>query len=572
MAVSPPVLAEGLAADILEQYAEAERILLERIAKSLAKGIDGPEWAQQKLIEIHTIQARAKKLLKDMEGEARDIVETAINTAVERGVQAADRDMIGVIDEALNPDTSRMPGSRAVTRLVAETTDKVIGTHPRILRSTTDIYRSVVMQASSQVLLGTETVRTVTQRALDVFARKGVTGLIDKAGRGWSMEAYTEMAVRTSTAHAAVAAHMDRLQEAGLDLILISNAPAECSRCRPWEGKVLSISGLAAGTEAVATLEEATAAGLFHPNCRHSTALYQPGITKPLTDTEDPQGDADRQKLRDLERKVREDKRVRAVAMDSEAVRKADLRIRGHQAQIREHVNTTTATRQPHREQLGVGKPAAPPISAPALKTPTTSFSDEAAFRTFASTSKDSLARDSRVYKDPSHYQERKQVAAALDNYQMEAYQINDALRTEDIYSEVEKAISGIDYGINSVTTDRPYNAVRVLLSADDTTSGINTSFKAISDNWGDVVGSVIEDKGFLSASMRSDFTWFEDLGEQVRFHIDIPTGSHAILAVPGGSNGLAEVILPRGSRLEVKRAWIEEKVRHLEVVLLPPN
>lgn len=350
-------LADGLTATVTEHYAEAERVLLVRMAKSLAKGIDNPGWAQAKLIEVHSIQSRAKTLLAQLGGDAEKAITEALNTAALRGAAAADADLVGALTKALNPITSSMPGSRAVVRLAAETTDKVLGTHPRILRSTVDAYRSVVAQASGQVLLGTQTRLEATQAALDSFAKRGITGLVDRAGRGWDMESYTEMAVRTSTAHAAVAAHMDRLQEAGQDLVIVSNAPAECSRCRPWEGKVLSISGSAVGTEAVASLDEATSAGLFHPNCRHSTGIYLPGITKPMMDTEDPQGDADRQKLRYLERQVQAEKRVQAVALDPAAARKAELRIRARQAQIREHVRTTKVA--------PIGAPVAPVAKIP---------------------------------------------------------------------------------------------------------------------------------------------------------------------------------------------------------------
>lgn len=223
-----------------------------------------------------------------------------------------------------------------------------------------DLYRSVVATASGQVLLGTQTRREAAQAALDVFARKGVTGFVDTRGRGWSMEAYVEMAVRSSTAHAAVAAHVDRLQAYGQDLVIVSNAPQECILCRPWEGKVLSLSGGTIGTidgaggvHVAGTLSEATAAGLFHPGCRHSTGLYQPGITKPMHDTADPEGDAARQKLRYLERQVRAAKRVEQVALDEPARKLAASKVRVRQAAIREHVAATPAKRQSAREQIG---------------------------------------------------------------------------------------------------------------------------------------------------------------------------------------------------------------------------
>lgn len=101
------------------------------------------------------------------------------------------------------------------------------------------------------------------------------------------------------------------------------------------------------------TLDEARAAGLMHCNCRHSVSAYQEGITRPMGDVADPEGYADTQKLRYLERQTRAAKRVQAAAMDDVASQAAGVRVRAYQAKIRDLVSTTTAKRQPVRERLG---------------------------------------------------------------------------------------------------------------------------------------------------------------------------------------------------------------------------
>jgi hypothetical protein len=225
----------------------------------------------------------------------------------------------------------------------------VIATHPLILRTTMDGYRSVIAETADQVLLGAQTRRQAAQAALTRFAARGITGFIDKAGKHWTLESYTEMAMRTSTGHAAVQGYSDRLAADGLDLVIVSDAPRECPLCRPHEGKVYSLTG-AGGYP---SLESARSEGLFHPGCRHSVSLYQEGITRPMGDVADPEGYEATTKLRYLERKVRESKRMEAAAMDDAARLKAMRRKRSYQAKIREHVSTTSAKRQPHRERLG---------------------------------------------------------------------------------------------------------------------------------------------------------------------------------------------------------------------------
>ncbi len=161
------------------------------------------------------------------------------------------------------------------------------------------------------------------------------------------------MATRTATGRAAVDGHTDRLQANGHDLIIVSNAPQECDLCRPFEGKVLSISGAPRidGVQPMTTLADARRRGLFHPNCRHSTALYLPGVTRPMIDTADPRGDRDRQQLRYLKRQVRSWKRRQATALSDLERARAGAKVRDYQAKIRQHVDTTTAKRQPQRER-----------------------------------------------------------------------------------------------------------------------------------------------------------------------------------------------------------------------------
>lgn len=359
MPVSPE-LAAGLARATVEMYADAERILLARVARALGSNLDAPSWAEQKLLQVQMLRLQAEQLLSALTAPVEQAVAEAVATAYNRGTAAAVSDLAGVLGTALEDLADPVPGTAAVQRLVSEAVTNVTATHARILRVTLDAYRQVVVEASGQVMLGTVTRREAAQRALNDFAGRGITGFVDRAGRGWQLESYVEMAVRSTTAQAAVNAHADRLQALGQDLVIVSDAPQECRLCRPWEGKVLSLSGGTVGTveggrgvRVAGSLADARSAGLFHPGCRHSTGLFQPGVTRLPGRTADPQGDADRRKLRYLERETRKAKRLEAAALDDRARAKAAARVRARQAQIREHTRTTTAKRQPQRERLG---------------------------------------------------------------------------------------------------------------------------------------------------------------------------------------------------------------------------
>jgi hypothetical protein len=171
------------------------------------------------------------------------------------------------------------------------------------------------------------------------------------------------MATRSTTAQAAVTGHLDRLEQGGIPLVIVSNSSRECERCRPWEGKVLSrgpvsallpnaVTGRMERVRVDGTVQEATSAGLFHPNCTHNLSAYIPGATRRGDADSNPKGYAERQRLRAMERTVREWKRREAVAVTPEAKRKARAKVREWQGAIADHTKATGLPRKRNREGL----------------------------------------------------------------------------------------------------------------------------------------------------------------------------------------------------------------------------
>ena len=99
----------------------------------------------------------------------------------------------------------------------------------------------------------------------------GITAFIDKRGRSWNMASYTDMLCRTSSMQIFHQAKTNEYLAHGEDLVIVSSHSPTCDKCAPWNGKVLSLTG---ETPGYPTMEEAKAAGLFHPNCRHTYNLY----------------------------------------------------------------------------------------------------------------------------------------------------------------------------------------------------------------------------------------------------------------------------------------------------------
>jgi len=369
-------LGADIAGTIAELYHGLEVQLADQISRQLRAGIEEPPGAEAQLAALGILSRGARSLLNKIQADLTGTVEQAIVLAYHRGGEAAIAELAkrsGMSDDMLADLRKQLPQLGAIQRMVYALTSKLLGTHVRILRWEQDAYREVMAKMIlTGTLTGRETRLRTAQRAWEELLSRGITGFVDKANRRWELASYVEMATRTGTAQAAVQGNLDRLAAAGINLVVVSDAPQECKRCRPWEGKVLARTGPGArdvrvqhGTQdrtvtvhVAGSVLEAVEAGLMHPNCRHSLSAYLPGVTRLPTDTADPDGDLARQKLRALERKVRKDKLQAAAALDPAARRAFEAKVRATQAEIREHLKTapTQLFRQPHRERIGTAR------------------------------------------------------------------------------------------------------------------------------------------------------------------------------------------------------------------------
>jgi hypothetical protein len=285
-----PALAEDLAREVGRLYEDAEASLLERLAKALEADIGSPRWAELKLAAIGDLRAAVETVAEALQQDTDGAVRRALVTAYNRGRQAAVAE-VGALDIGRQLAAREvLPNAPAVDRLAASLAQDTRPLYVRITRSVLDAFRSIVGRVSGGVLLGASTRRQASQRALDQFAQRGITGFVDKAGRVWNLASYAEMAVRSVTARAAVEGHVDALVEIGQQLVIVSDAPLECPLCAPWEGEILAINGQSGPhtlrvdhtiqprslfaarrtvvVHAAGSLEEAMRLGLFHPNCR----------------------------------------------------------------------------------------------------------------------------------------------------------------------------------------------------------------------------------------------------------------------------------------------------------------
>lgn len=288
-------------------------------------------------------------------GDAANLTRRALNTtnptgSLGRHIAAVIREgaQIGAAWADLQADTAGLPkappaatATPLLQQLAERTGADLAAVRLGLIRSIPPVYRDTLADAARRMAAGNITLHQAVVLSVDRMAKKGLPGMIDRAGRGWRPETYANMVLRTVYANASREARIVRLQERGHTLVIVSDSPEECSLCRPWEGKILSTAG--PSVEAAATLEQARSAGLFHPRCTHTVNLWREGLTVPTPPKQNPEGYAQSQQQRALERNVRESKRRLAAAEAAGApnVRAARSRLDGDRAALRTFLEDT---------------------------------------------------------------------------------------------------------------------------------------------------------------------------------------------------------------------------------------
>lgn len=346
---------EALMNDVLVVYSDAENKMLKAVAKRVAKGIKEDGWNEQKLKDTQALRKEIEKILDNTSKLAKSKVSDGIIEAYKQG-KAEVEGKAGVhktiLDELDIPMNLKM--------LILATNNLLDNASFQVLRKADDAYQKVMAHSTTGLLAGTDTRRQASQKMLNEFASKGITSFVDKAGRNWDLSSYAEMAARTVGSHAALQGHIDRQVEVGEDLVKVSTIGTTCPICQRWQGVVLSISG---NHPKYHGLEEAKAAGLFHPNCKHTLVMHIPeldgeGKVEPAPYSETTQSSKqyyEIQKQRANERKIRYWKKRKALAITPEEELKANQNIKKWQYKNLIHCEKNELRRNYAREGVMQG-------------------------------------------------------------------------------------------------------------------------------------------------------------------------------------------------------------------------
>ena len=276
--IRPPEKAD-VTALLRNLFLRTEQELIREITRKRAAG--HVEYAEVAALE------RVQKILQNMV----DTSWSYVPVMIEKIFYHSDKDAAGYTN------ARTITGMRSVTQIaimeqlannlqgelmeMAGTAKRSVENVFTIARLENDPYRKLALeQILRQEAAGKPWIKS-SQDLVKELETNGITGFTDKAGRKWSMQAYGNMAVRTTARQAEVAA---LLTSDEYDLWQITKVGTTCPVCAPLEGRVYSKSGTNPDypplTVAFGKVDPYGSNDLsntylnIHPNCLHSLVKY----------------------------------------------------------------------------------------------------------------------------------------------------------------------------------------------------------------------------------------------------------------------------------------------------------
>lgn len=220
-----------------------------------------------------------------------------------------------------------------------------------------DIYRQTIYKTGMYMSAGTKTLDQAIDMATKDFLNAGINCIEYKTGRRVNIASYAEMALRTASQRATFLAEGKLRDQWGIHTVVVSAHANTCSKCAPWQGKVLVDDVFSHGTAAeskelgVPLLSEAIKAGLLHPNCRHTLATFFPGITvlPNVPDEKKAEENYDAEQYqRAIERKIRKWKRIAEGAVQGVTAKVANDKLFELHKLMKEHLEAHPELRRAH--------------------------------------------------------------------------------------------------------------------------------------------------------------------------------------------------------------------------------
>lgn len=302
-------IAEELHQDIINRIVERIMLRLDRGDNYVLTALD--KWQIQVLED-------AGYLLEDIQKEI------AKRTGLQQQEIAGAMEDAGVTALSYDDDIYRAAGlsptpleqSPHLIRLMQRNYEATLGTWTNFTGTMADTAQQAFIDACSkaytQVASGTVSYSQALVEAINSIVSDGVT-VTYPSGHVDTIETATLRAVRTGVSQATAQIQLARMDEMGVDLVLVSSHMGARPEHQVWQGKVYSRSGRDPRyPDFVSSTGYGSVTGLCGANCGHNFGPYFDGMDNPFegyNSEENRKAYETQQRQRLLERRIRKSKR-----------------------------------------------------------------------------------------------------------------------------------------------------------------------------------------------------------------------------------------------------------------------
>ncbi len=301
-------------AERIHQYSIKQ--IIDRIVLRLDRG-DGYILTARDKWQIQTLQ-EAGYLLEDIQKEIAQktgLMMTEIQEAMEdAGVKAMEYD--DSIYRAAGLSPKPLEQSPHLVRLMQATYEATVGDWKNFTGTFAKAAQQTFIRACDkayiEVASGMTSYSEALVEAVEAIARNGV--IVEyPSGHTDTIETATLRCIRTGVSQATGRIQMARMEEMGIDLVLVSSHLGARPEHQLWQGRIYSRSGNDPKyPDFVKSTGYGTVTGLCGANCRHNFGPYIEGMHNPFDDYDSEENQKAyeiQQRQRTLERRIRKTKR-----------------------------------------------------------------------------------------------------------------------------------------------------------------------------------------------------------------------------------------------------------------------
>lgn len=349
---------------------QMELELIQNMKKYLAKGSktdDIYKWQQKRLDDLEKFRAKNREIIKKYQkaikqGTVYDL-RSEYKRQCERELKRIIKKYPGRYNLNIDSKDFKALSDKRLIMLLNEVLDTQTKALNAAFRTIDDIYRQTIFKTSVLLNTGEYNLVPAIDTAQQDFLAKGITNITYASGAVVPIRSYCEMALRTNRTRTALNARGLVREELGLYLVRVSYHQSSCEKCGVYENRIafddVHEQGGVNDTQ-YPNLSEFVEGGLFHPNCRHMTYLFDPDVddeddipeTLRYTDEDKRRYEAE-QHQRKLERDIRKYKRLQQGSLDPKTQAKYDIKLKNKEEELKKFLKDNPKLRRKEwRERL----------------------------------------------------------------------------------------------------------------------------------------------------------------------------------------------------------------------------